>query len=365
MASFHVAATVSEILGLPSSVSESTMLGDLLEMFLEAAIVLAVFATCGKYLKKQAKPKKLKVASYEPPAARQQPEWRAAAQASQKATPAQPSLASFNDAMKKAAMRGDVEACSQICKDIRAAGLKPSEVTIEILLDACLKAKDFDRACAILLDISKGEASLSVGHCAACVRGLVSDDRSADAESFVRGLVANSQNNAFKSALASAVSPLFRKEAPAAPARQQNSASVLPRLEQFIKLNNLDPRCAQTLRKADPVQAEWIMDQEFKVEVDPTKGSASAKVVGTYARAQRKPEEFWASYPTAPDLQKRMQTFVELNNLDRRCVQTLEQLSEERLAWVMGREFIVQVDPTRGSASGKVIGRVVHSSRTA
>lgn len=340
---------VSEILGLPTSVTESSMLGDLLEMFLEAAIVLAVFATCGKYLKKQAKPKKLKVASYEPPAARQ-PEWRAAAQAAQKPAPAQPSLASFNDAMKKAAMRGDVEACSQICKDIRAAGLKPSEVTIEILLDACLKAKDFDRACAILLDISKGEASLSVGHCAACVRGLVTDGRNADAESFVRGLVANSQNNAFKTALASAVGPLFRN-APAAPARQQNSASVLPRLEQFIKLNNLDPRCAQTLRKAEPVQAEWIMDQEFKIEVDPTKGSASAKVVGTYARAQRKPEEFWASYPTAPDLQKRMQTFVELNNLDRRCVQTLEQLSEERLAWVMGREFIVQVDPTRDRKS--------------
>jgi len=131
------------------------------------------------------------------------------------------------------------------------------------------------------------------------------------------------------------------------------------RLVQFIELNDLDSRCESMLQRLQPAQAEWVMDQDFLVDVDPSKATASSKVVYTISKSMTMSEDFWTMYPTSRDIKKRLATFADLNNLDERCLQTLQRLPEDRLASVMDAEFVLKVDSSKGTASAKVIGRVL------
>eukprot|EP00929_Paragymnodinium_shiwhaense_P003635 TRINITY_DN104217_c0_g1_i1.p1 TRINITY_DN104217_c0_g1~~TRINITY_DN104217_c0_g1_i1.p1 ORF type:complete len:316 (-),score=91.51 TRINITY_DN104217_c0_g1_i1:267-1214(-) len=134
---------------------------------------------------------------------------------------------------------------------------------------------------------------------------------------------------------------------------------VALRLGQFIEANHLDPACAKLLRRLPLQQVEWIMDQEWEIQVDPQRGTASSKVVNLVTISNRKTEEYWQSYPTSEDVAKRMETFVQINNLDRRCLHTLSKLSEATLRRIMDQEFVIKVDQAKGTASAKVIGRIL------
>eukprot|EP00929_Paragymnodinium_shiwhaense_P031865 TRINITY_DN17765_c0_g1_i3.p1 TRINITY_DN17765_c0_g1~~TRINITY_DN17765_c0_g1_i3.p1 ORF type:complete len:460 (+),score=143.33 TRINITY_DN17765_c0_g1_i3:110-1489(+) len=134
------------------------------------------------------------------------------------------------------------------------------------------------------------------------------------------------------------------------------SGNVSARLAQFIDLNGLDSGCARMLRR--------LPTPQFLIEVDASRGTASGKVVHTVLRSKHFPQEMWAAYPTGAQLRQRQAAFVELNKLDRRCMQTLERLSEAALRRLMDAEFLVKADPSKGSASAKVVGHVLRITRS-
>lgn len=138
-----------------------------------------------------------------------------------------------------------------------------------------------------------------------------------------------------------------------------NNGLAIVRLAQFIEVNELDPACAKLLRRLPAPQAEWVMDEEFIIQVDPTRGTASSKVVKLVRISNKKPEEFWQQYPAAEDIQKRLDNFVQINNLDKRCLLTLSKLPKAALRRVMDQEYYIRVDENRGTASAKVIGRIL------
>jgi len=131
------------------------------------------------------------------------------------------------------------------------------------------------------------------------------------------------------------------------------------RLEQFISVNGLDDGCVTMLHQLSSSQAEWVMDQEFFVTVDSAKGTASAKVVHMVIRAKQKKAFFQEAYPTAADVAKRLADFVNINSIDDRCIKALESLPVAELRRTMDREFVVKVDPSKGTASAKVVGRIL------
>lgn len=131
------------------------------------------------------------------------------------------------------------------------------------------------------------------------------------------------------------------------------------RMAQFVELNGISPYCAKLLSRMEPIQVEWIMDQEFFVKGD-LSDTASDKVSAAMALCKKKSRDFWVSYPTKSDITLRLESYLKINQLDSRCAATLERLPEALLRQVMDTEFVVQVDHARGTASAKVIGHVLH-----
>lgn len=296
----------------------------------------------------------------------------------------------YNTIMQGFATSGELPSCVKLCKDMRVKGLEPSCKTYGILLDACLNCHDYHRAQSLLLDISKAGLQIDASQCSKCVRGLVALGEQTEAEELVSALeskfddasalvrmkdllrVASLRPRKHSSAAPVPLSPQGARrrdgseagswrdrhsptQAVGTPPRSGNAV----RLSQYIDMNALDSNCAQLLQKLTPAQADWVMDQEFLINVDASKGSAAAKAVAAATRAKQKPAEFWSYYPTKEDLSRRLAAYVQANGLDRRCAATLEQLSEENLTEIMNQEFIVAVDPSRGTASSKVIWQVL------
>lgn len=126
------------------------------------------------------------------------------------------------------------------------------------------------------------------------------------------------------------------------------------RLTQYIAENNLDARCESLLRTIPAQQAEWVMDQGFIISVDPSKGTASARVVGAVQRAKHV-GNCWQFYPTEEVLARRFQEFVTLNALDADCISELEKLSNARKKWIMDQAFLVKTTGEERSASSAIM----------
>lgn len=289
---------------------------------------------------------------------------------------------SYNMVMQGFANGAQLTPCVNLCKDMRAKGLEPSATTYGILLEACLNGQDFLRAQSLLLDISKAGNEVKDAQCHACYKGLVAASQTVEAEELVAALP-SAFDSATLARLKSESAPRTRIAKPTTPpskdgvgnwrgeaanwrdrstatdASAPRAASHGARLAQFIEVNKIDAGCVQMLQKLSPAQAEWVMDQEFIISVDSSKGSASAKAVAAAMRSKQKSAEFWAAYPQKEDLSRRLAAFVQINGLDRRCASTIEQLSEENQTKLMNQEFIVSVDPQRGTASSKVIWQVL------
>jgi pentatricopeptide repeat protein len=126
-----------------------------------------------------------------------------------------------------------------------------------------------------------------------------------------------------------------------------------PRLAQFVAVNDLDARCDSLLRSIPAQQAEWVMDQGFTISVDPTRGTASARVVGLVQRSKQA-SVCWQFYPDEEASAKRFDEFVTLNSLNRDCVDTLAKLCRSQRHWVMDQGFLVQTSSAEVSASAAV-----------
>eukprot|EP00929_Paragymnodinium_shiwhaense_P106330 TRINITY_DN7162_c0_g1_i1.p1 TRINITY_DN7162_c0_g1~~TRINITY_DN7162_c0_g1_i1.p1 ORF type:complete len:816 (+),score=291.80 TRINITY_DN7162_c0_g1_i1:99-2546(+) len=154
-----------------------------------------------------------------------------------------------------------------------------------------------------------------------------------------------------------------------------DAAGLKKRMQDFIDVNSLDQRCVDTLKRLSRQQALWVMDQEFLVNVDPSKGTAAAKVISSIRKAwnsaksnQQLPDRRYATAPQglsgAAAVALALDDFIQLNRLDDRCSRLLRSLPPADAAWVMDQEFRIAVNPSKGTASAKVVG-LVNKARTA
>eukprot|EP00928_Gymnodinium_smaydae_P089305 TRINITY_DN73295_c0_g1_i1.p1 TRINITY_DN73295_c0_g1~~TRINITY_DN73295_c0_g1_i1.p1 ORF type:complete len:409 (+),score=91.41 TRINITY_DN73295_c0_g1_i1:106-1332(+) len=302
----------------------------------------------------------------------------------------------LDSALIAAASQGDLEQCERLCGSMRTRGVLPSTDAFAAVLEACLTERNTGRACSAIgavSDAAHPQRHLVAGPQASSAAAARSAGLAAQGN-FQEASVVLKEAGSFAGlrppppAVAAARLLLRRLEqevssrpppgltlgdaavemmvlgdATGTLARDACERAVRRRLNQFIEVNGLDQRCAHLLRRLSSAQAEWVMDQEFIIDVDPTKGTASAKVVHAVCSCKAKTKDFWDAYPSALDLRKRLATFAKLNDLDDRCVTTLQKMPLARIRQVMDAEFLVVADATRGTASAKVVGRIVTASK--
>lgn len=159
-----------------------------------------------------------------------------------------------------------------------------------------------------------------------------------------------------------------------------DAAGVKRRIEDFAALNKLDQRCVETLKRLSRQQVLWVMQQEFAVSVDPSKGTAAAKVISNIRKAwntaktthqlpdNNRRGEFNAlseqDQCSAAALRCALDDYIQINRLDERCSRLLRSLPPADTAWVMDQEFRIAVNPAKGTASAKVVG-LVNKARSA
>mmetsp|Transcript_31403 Transcript_31403/g.68797 ORF Transcript_31403/g.68797 Transcript_31403/m.68797 type:complete len:596 (+) Transcript_31403:72-1859(+) len=191
-------------------------------------------------------------------------------------------------------------------------------------------------------------------------------------------------------------------------------ANIQSRMKFYTQLNNLDDRCEQALLAMGPEGAALVMDHGFIVRgVDPKKGTASQLAMARIKRVQRRlaaggaPVPMGAGgppggnkfrgapsraaapqmvqdygrppahsgsrmviegYGVGPDAPpeffgrpRRLDDFIELNQLDDRCAQALKELSPAAASWVMDCGhfvFVDHVEPERGNTSTIAMSRL-------
>mmetsp|Transcript_1339 Transcript_1339/g.3260 ORF Transcript_1339/g.3260 Transcript_1339/m.3260 type:complete len:604 (-) Transcript_1339:290-2101(-) len=81
---------------------------------------------------------------------------------------------SYNTLMKGHVQAGSPTQCYQVYEELRASGLQPSEITFGILLDACIDARDFDRARTTFAELRSSGLTPNVVHYTTFMKGLLS-----------------------------------------------------------------------------------------------------------------------------------------------------------------------------------------------
>merc|ERR1719478_608716 len=136
----------------------------------------------------------------------------------------------------------------------------------------------------------------------------------------------------------------------------RSPAKVAEQTQQYIAVNGLDDRCAECLWSLSDAQKEWVINAGgMFLKVDPSKGTASAKVVGFIKKAR----SMVFNEPTPPpwEVAARLQQYIAVNGLDDRCAQNLWSITDAQKEWVMNAGgMILKVDPSKGTASAKVVG---------
>lgn len=136
------------------------------------------------------------------------------------------------------------------------------------------------------------------------------------------------------------------------------------KLQSFIEYNKLDRPCADALYSLDMVQMNSIMDKGFHLDVDPSKGSASAMVIARVKRARQMSKSELENYPSMDAFNHRVNDFARINGLDDRCVQMLTSSTLEVQQSVMEMGFIIDVDHSKGNASSAVVWRIKKAAGT-
>jgi len=94
-----------------------------------------------------------------------------------------PDAVAYNTLMKGFSRQGQLERCFHLFNEMRAKGLSPSEMSFGILLDACIRAEDFDKAHAVCQDLRQSGLRLNAVLCTTCIKGLVGAGRLDEAAS--------------------------------------------------------------------------------------------------------------------------------------------------------------------------------------
>jgi pentatricopeptide repeat protein len=88
----------------------------------------------------------------------------------------------YNTLMKLYAKAGNLDHCFKLRAEMTQQGVKPSEVTFGILLNACVGAGYFDRARDIFAELCNSGVRLNVVHCTTFIKGLISAERLHEAD---------------------------------------------------------------------------------------------------------------------------------------------------------------------------------------
>jgi len=95
----------------------------------------------------------------------------------------------YNTLMKYNARAGRITRCFHLRTEMLAKGIEASDVTFGILLDACVAAKELDRAREVFDDLCSSGLKLNVVHCTTFIKVLVGAQRLDEAAGVLREMV--------------------------------------------------------------------------------------------------------------------------------------------------------------------------------
>jgi len=95
----------------------------------------------------------------------------------------------YNTLMKYNARAGRISRCFELRTEMLAKGIEASEVTFGILLDACVAARELERAREVFEDLCASGLKLNVVHCTTFIKVLVGASRLDEAEGVLREMV--------------------------------------------------------------------------------------------------------------------------------------------------------------------------------
>eukprot|EP00451_Oxyrrhis_marina_P002558 CAMPEP_0204257054 /NCGR_PEP_ID=MMETSP0468-20130131/4163_1 /ASSEMBLY_ACC=CAM_ASM_000383 /TAXON_ID=2969 /ORGANISM="Oxyrrhis marina" /LENGTH=578 /DNA_ID=CAMNT_0051231101 /DNA_START=22 /DNA_END=1758 /DNA_ORIENTATION=- len=133
------------------------------------------------------------------------------------------------------------------------------------------------------------------------------------------------------------------------------------RVEDFIELNGLDEKCANSLRQLSPVEVNWVMDQgPFIFErVDANKGNPSALAMARLRKLNAMSESEKSQYPSAASVRFRCEEFIRINGLDDRCAGILRTMDPASVQAVLDSGFLLRnIDASKGTASTLIMARL-------
>merc|ERR1719261_280382 len=146
---------------------------------------------------------------------------------------------------------------------------------------------------------------------------------------------------------------------PGAPGGAGGASGGTEKLRKFIEVNRLDASCSQRLMALTNLEADWVMDQGFVIGSDPQRGTDSAACMGRIKKVKSADvQQELQYYPHTDAMRRRLDTFVQINQLDSDCEAVLRDLSHDLLTSVMGDDFLLNVNTSVGSASAVVMGRI-------
>jgi len=98
----------------------------------------------------------------------------------------------YNTLMKYSGRSGNFARCFELHAEMIAKGLKATEVTFGILLDACVAAKEFEQAKKVFEDLCSSGLQLNVVHCTTFIKSLLSANKLDEAAAVLREMSSSS-----------------------------------------------------------------------------------------------------------------------------------------------------------------------------
>lgn len=98
----------------------------------------------------------------------------------------------YNTLMKGYSQAGEPSRCFELYEKLKSAEHMPSDITFGIMLDACIDAKDFERARRIFQDLRNSDVHMNVVHYTTFMKGLASAGQLQDATEVLEDMLRSS-----------------------------------------------------------------------------------------------------------------------------------------------------------------------------
>jgi|Transcript_24989 pentatricopeptide repeat protein len=98
----------------------------------------------------------------------------------------------YNTLMKSYAKSGCLQRCIELRTEMSRKSIKPSEVTFGIMLDACVGAKDFNRAKHVFAELRTSGLRVNVVHWTTFIKGLIAGGCLSEADSMLNEMLSTS-----------------------------------------------------------------------------------------------------------------------------------------------------------------------------